>query len=268
LRIWFLCTLVMEKSRLKYNIPNVKKTLDVLEILARNPRGLTLAETIEKSGFTKTTVFRVLCTLENLGYVVKRAEDRKYSISRKLVALAYASLSELNLTEVSLDVMRNVRDTIKETTMLGTLADGECIMIEQVLGSHSFNFCGKAGMKSPLHASAPGKAFLAFLPDAECARLIDSFGLKSYTPSTITSKSALFKEIAKIRSLGFSTDSAEVISGVNCVGAPIFNSDGAITAVLWATGPAERFRAEDAQNQGAYLRSMADIISRRLGHIF
>ena len=250
----------------RYHIPNVKKTLTVLEMLAKHPRGMTVAQLMDATGYTKTTVFRVLCTLLDLGYLQKKSDDRTISISRKLVALAYASLSEKNLSEISLDVMREIRDYTGETVMLGVLLESECIMIDQVEGTHFFIFSGKLGMKSPLHASAPGKAILAFVGDEEREKLLSSITLNKITANTFTDRAKLADELKRIRARGYSTDEGEVISGVNCVGAPIFGTNGKFIAVVWVTATSERIRPEKFAEIGAFIKEKAAIISGRMGH--
>ena len=141
-------------------------------MLAKNPDGMTLPEISKTSGYSRSSIFRILCTLEDCGYVVKKEDERTFRMSRKLAALGYAAFGESNIVEKGMDILRQMRDRLGETSMLGTMLDEGCVMIEQAPGTYPFKFLGEIGMRIPFHASAPGKAMLAFLPDSEAERKI------------------------------------------------------------------------------------------------
>ncbi len=254
------------KSYERYHIPNLKRALDILEILARNPAGMTLGEISKAAKYTKNSVFRIICTLQDCGYVRKDADDRTIKISRKLVALGYASLGEVNLVEKSIDVMRLVRDRVNETTMLGSLLEDECVLIEQVACRHSFKFMGEIGMRFNLHASAPGKAMIAYLPKTEQAEIIKRIDFKKYNANTITSAADFLKELKTVKECGYALDRSEEIIGVHCVGAPVFDAHGYPIASIWVTGPSDRLKAAAFEEIGKYVRVQADVISNRLGY--
>lgn len=155
-------------SHERYHVPNLKRALEVFELLAKNPDGLTIPEIVKITHYSKSSTFRIVCTLEDCGYVVNDA--RVVRMSRKLAALGYAAFGESNIVEKSMDVIRSMRDDLGETAMLGTMLEDECVMIEQAPGRHPFKFLGEVGMRICFNASAPGKAILAYLPKDELAR--------------------------------------------------------------------------------------------------
>ena len=169
-----------EKSHERYHIPNLKRALEVFELLAKNPNGLSLPKIASTTGYSKNSIFRIICTLQDCGYI-KRNADRTVRISRKLAALGYASFGESNIVEKSMDVLRQMRDNLGETAMLGTMLEDECVLIEQAPGRFPFKFLGEVGMRICLNASAPGKAIMAYLPKDE-QETIASCSSFFYTP--------------------------------------------------------------------------------------
>ena len=255
-----------KNDKKRYVIPNLKKAFELMEILSKSPDGITFPQMLERMHCNKTSLFRILMTIEDMGYVRKSAETDAYSVSRKILSLAYAALCDRSLIGESMDVLRRLRDLTSETTMLGVLLDDECVMIEQEYGLHPFNFTGKLGMKSPLHASAPGKALLAALPEEECRRILSRITLTKNAANTITTIPGLERELEKISAKGYSSDESEAVDGVNCVAAAIRNTHGYPVAVIWITGPSNRVLAGEFELLGKRLRESAEIVSERLGY--
>ena len=255
-----------KKSYERYHIPNLKRALDVFELLAKNTGGLTLSEISAETKYSKNSIFRIVCTLQDCGYVLKEGDGRKIVMSRKLAALGYAGFGESNIVEKSMDVIRAMRDEFGESAMIGTLLQEDCVLLEQAPGRHPFKFLGEIGMRIPSLASAPGKAIFAFLPKDELKTRVEKLTFKIYNDNTISNKADFYKEMDVIRETGYSLDRGEEIAGVHCIGAPIFNSHGYPIAAVWITGPRERLPETKFVEVGKSIRAYADKISERLGY--
>ena len=253
-------------SRGRYHIPNLVRALAVLECLGGRPAGLTGAEIAAALKLTKNSVFRITRTLLDHGYLLREEDTRRFVLSRKLLALGYAGVGEQNLVEKALDVMRSLRDATRETVILGTLVGDKGMALEQVPGLHPFHFSVDPGNRLHLHTSAPGKALLAFLPEAERGALLSRMALPRFNRRTITRKDALRREMERIRACGFSVDRAEEFEGVHCVAAPVLNQAGHPVAAIWTTGPSDRVPLRSFDAVGRLVREHARRISRRLGH--
>jgi Fe-S cluster assembly ATPase SufC len=94
----------------RYHVPNLKRALEVFELLAKNPEGMSLPEIARATAHSKSSIFRIICTLEDCGYVRKNSDERTIRMSRKLAALGYASFGESNIVEKSMDILRMMRD--------------------------------------------------------------------------------------------------------------------------------------------------------------
>lgn len=249
----------------RYHIPNLKRALEVFELLAKEPDGKGMSEISRTTGYSKNSIFRIICTLEDCGYVVKNAEGRKFRISRKLAALGYASFGDYNIVEKSMDVLRALRDEIGETAMLGTLLDSGTVLVEQAPGRFPFKFLGEVGMICPLNTAAPSKAILGHLPKLEQEAKLKNAKFTRYNDKTICKKADFEKELAHVKKVGYGLDRCEQNEGVNCVGAPVFDAYNYPVAAIWITGPSERLKLDDLDRIGKIVRAYADKISERIG---
>ncbi|MFC1498648.1 IclR family transcriptional regulator [Verrucomicrobiota bacterium] len=250
----------------RYKVPNLERALIIMEHLINYPDGLRLIELTKALGFSKNSVFRITTTLLDKGYL-KRDEDTKcFSLSRKMLAMGHIALHEKPIVPLAIDIMRECRDILKETVLIGTIVETECVVLEQVLGSHPFKFSVDIGARLMLHVAAPGKALLANLPDNEQTNLINRIKLIRFNEKTITTKKALRTELQHIRKTGLAFDRGEQLHGIHCIAAPIFNQHGCPVAAIWTTGPADRLTESLFRKIGKVIQTHANKISRRLGH--
>ncbi len=248
----------------KYYVPNVIKTIKILELLAQTPLPLTQKEISRHTGYSTSIVFRILTTLEDCEYLAKD-ENRKYAISKKFAPISISATSQDDLIHNSLDILAQIRDNIMETTMLGVLVDGIFVVILQEQGKYSFSFHCKIGTRCPLHTGAGSKALMAFLPDREREAIVERMKFEKFNANTITSKSAFKRELERVAKCGYALDMEEYIHGMRCVGAPIFNDKNYPIAAVWATGPSDRMAESSLPEWGAYIAEQANRISQRLG---
>ena len=98
-----------------------------------------------------------------------------------------------------------------------------------------------------MHASAPGKVFLANIDDSERDDILSKIQFTKFTNNTITNATDLLVELERVKVCGYGVDMGEELSGVRCIGAPIYNQAGIIAASVWISGPAERLSNESIQ---------------------
>jgi len=257
---------VTGKGLQRYHVPNLVRALSILELLARHADGLSMIQIAGELGFPNNSVFRVTSTLFDRGYLNRDEKSRRFTLSRKFLALGYASISEKNVVEMSIDIMRQLRDTTKETVLLATLVGESMVVLAQVPGTHPFKFMVDPGARLHVHTSAPGKALLAFLPESERASIIGRMKLVKFNARTLTAKARLRAELERVRECGYAVDHAEQLEGVHCVGAPVRNQHGYPIAAIWITGPRNRIPATSFAALGREVLDHADRISARFGY--
>ena len=170
----------------KYSIPILEKGMEVIELIAQHSKGLTIQEMVNSMNHSKTSIYRIVCSLEEMGYLRKNIQSNSFSITRKLFKIGLSSLGNTTIIEHSYNPMRRLRDKLKETVVLGTLMGTKIVILEQVIGSHHFSFILKPGMGVCLHASAPGKIFMANIDTEERDEILSKIEYIPYTDNTIT----------------------------------------------------------------------------------
>lgn len=256
----------IEKPEENYKVPNLEKGIAVLEYLSLNNQGKTLQEIKVDLSISQTTAYRILNTLVRLDYLIYNDETKRYKLSRKLLTLGFRSLNEHNLLETVLPRLRELRDRVRETACFGVLGNEKGIFIEQAQGHHTFRFVLSPGKPFELHCSAPGKAIMAFLPNTVRDRYLACMNFVGYNDRTITTEAAYLKELEKVRALGYAIDNEEELSGVICIGAPIFNYTGYPCGAIWISGPKDRLPKETIRATSKCILEVTNHISAELGY--
>ncbi|HEX2973969.1 MAG TPA: IclR family transcriptional regulator [Tepidisphaeraceae bacterium] len=250
----------------RYKVPNLERGLRIMELLMDRPQGLSQSELVSRLGYSKTSVFRITMTLVEYGYLVRDEETKSLALSRKLLAMGTKALCETDLMASAIDVLRNLRDLIKETMLIGTIAGNEVIVLDQVLGAYPFKFSVDRGARLPIHTSAPAKAMLAFMPERECESIIQRIEFVRFNDRTITTAELFREELNTVREVGYALDHGEQLGGIHCVAAPVFDRHGYPIAGVWTTGPADRIPTSALPTIGKQIVSHVKVISARLGY--
>lgn len=223
----------------KYSVPVVRSTFRILEELAHS-KPLGLKEITHQTGIAKSTVFRILNTLVQIGYVI-RDSNRDYRISPVLGRLVNEESFNEELRRMALPLMLELRDKYGETVNLGVQQFDKVTYIEVVPSEFALRLQESRGASVPAHASALGKAILAFSPQEEMERLVRHQQLEIVTPNTITRPDDLLAEIRRVRTAGVAFDRGEGSLLAVCIGAPILDVHGNAVAAMSISGPASRF---------------------------
>jgi IclR family acetate operon transcriptional repressor len=216
----------------------------IVELLARQPLGLSSAQVARESGVTGNLAFRILKTLAAQGYCLQSPDSKAYTLSRRLLDLAGPKVGKRSLAVAAYEPMRSLRDLTGETVQLLIEAAGKAVVLEQVRGTHALQVCGQVGMRIPLHSCAPGKAILAWwLPDRRRSWLRDH-ALGRFTATTLSTQQSLMADLEESVARGYTVDRGEGIEGIHCVAAPILNQRGEPVAAITVMAPAARLPAE------------------------
>jgi IclR family acetate operon transcriptional repressor len=241
----------------------LSKVLQVLEALDAAPAGLQLRQVAHNTGINKSTAYRFLAHLESEGYLF-RDDDGAYIVAPKLARLGAGMAYHATLRHCARPVMQRLWSMTTETVNLGVL-DGLTVLYLDVMEStHSFRMVSEIGMRRPLYCTSLGKSMLAFVEDRDSA--LQSMRLERVGPHTITSQARLRRELAKIAQQGFAVDDEEAGLGSRCVGAPIFDQSGKVTAAISVSGPITRINRDRLMVFARAVREGALSVSAKLGY--
>lgn len=246
----------------KYSVPVVRSTFRILQELGRAEL-LGLSEITQRTGISKSTVFRILSTLQELGYVLRDA-DRIYRISPTLAQLAGEEASGEALRRLALPHMLELRDKYGETVNLGIRYFDKVTYLEVVPSEFALRLEEVRGASVPAHASSLGKAILAFSPRSAVESLVRGRPLERITPNTICDPDEFLAELKRVNNTGFAFDRGEGSLLAVCIGAPILDAQGNAIAALSISGPAQRFRPKKDSPVVASLLNVTAEISRTL----
>lgn len=226
---------------------------------------LGVTEASKRLGLHKSTVSRLLGTLERGGFVEQVSDTRRYRLGLQLASLAGLAVTQLDLSSAARPYLVNLAAQSEETATLSVLDGDEAVNIDQVAGPHPVKDLGWIGRRLPLHASAGGKPLLASLSAEQLERWLQQ-PLPAYTERTVTSPEQLRRELQEMLACGYVIVSEEYEPGLTAVGAPVYDYHREIVASITVSGPTFRLRPEHLQTAARLVKETAERISARLGY--
>ena len=226
-------------------------------------KSVAFADLARAVPFARTTVHRILYSLEKLGYVEKDEFKSHYQLAPKFFELTGPAVHFRRLQSIAKSVMQNLLLRFGETVNLGVLEDGEVVYIDVLQSPSALRIAAVPGERNPVHCTSLGKAMLAFLPESEVRSILEHNPMIRRTPKTITQQKHLLEHLSAVRERAVALDMEENVNGVVCVASPIFDQSGKVIAGLSVSGPATRMDPKLAQVQEE-IRSSASALSRML----
>lgn len=222
------------------HIDLVEKTMRVLEALAGNPTEGSLKDIAVQARLVKSSTFRILYTLKELGYVQQAGVNGTYRPSPKLAALSRKAASEPAFLEIARPHLSRLRDEVWESVWLAQLRHGKVILVDVVEASHALRLRYDIGDQCPCHATSLGKAIAAHLSPPELECMLGKGKLRRFTRHTMTSRSRLRTELARARRNGFTVNNEETTEGAIIFGAPVLDVQGKVFAAMSVSVPTAR----------------------------
>jgi DNA-binding IclR family transcriptional regulator len=243
------------------SIAVLDKTFTILEVMARTGRPLSLAELAEECRAPKPTVFRILKSLRDLGYVEQPDKGEAYSLSERLSSLREYGRDEA-VRDKALPVMQSLHAEFDETVNLGLL-EGLYIRYAHVIETtQPLRWIVKPGARDLFHTTALGRAIAAHLPAEQQARLVTKLCAALPSRGRAAVRATLEKELAATRERGFALEEQETVEGVACVATPLAPF-GEPLAAISVSVPVHRF---PATQRAALIRAVQQVTARAAVH--
>ena len=204
-------------------------------------------------------------TLERRGYLRRDAASGRYRLGLKILSLGGDAQSNLDIADVALPFMRSLVERVHLTAHLAVLDQGEAVYIEKVEAPGFFKVNTWVGRRMYLHSTSVGKALLAWLPKQELEAIVRQQGLKKRTPKTIHTASRLLADLELVREQGHAVDDEENSLGARCLGAPIFDAEGNVTAALGVSGTLTQVDEENLPKIADALKETRGTFEQLLG---
>lgn len=241
----------------------VERALDVLLCFSQDGPNLTLTQISERVGIHKSTVHRLLATLESRRLVQRDHLSGTYHLGSRLMEMAFLVLQSNDLTRLARPYMDGLAAEHRETVDLAVLEGADVVYLQVVESPQRVKLAAAPGQRLPAFCTATGKAFLAYLPEEQVQDILKQ-GLIKYTEHTKVTQQELQQDLRLTRERGFATSEQEYEDGINAVATPILDVNDYPIAAIAVAGPSFRLSHERMLALGPALQATAVTIAREI----
>jgi DNA-binding IclR family transcriptional regulator len=213
---------------------SLDRALVLLDELANGPK--TLDQLAERLSVHKSTVFRLLRTLESHRFV-QRNGVRYYRLGTSLFEMAFRALDERDVRRSVEPALRALNAETGHTVHLASYEDGEVIYIDKYESRHNVRMYSRIGRRAALHCTAVAKVLVAALPVDQRQVVASSIEYQKMTPNTITTPREYLAELALVAERGYAVDNEEHEEHIHCVAAPVRGARGEVLAAMSLSVP-------------------------------
>jgi len=225
-------------------------SFEILEYL-RHRDYSSLSTIADELDIAKSTVHRHLKTLERLEYVVGDGDE--FAVGLRFLGLAEAARSRDDAVRLARETTPELASETGERAQFVVEEHGYGVCISRATGAHAVKTAPRIGSRMPMHATAAGKAILAFESEDRLEEILGERGLDPVTAESITDEAALREELATVREQGYAVNREEHITGLTAFGAPVRRSDGSVVGAFSISGPTNRFADPEKEDEIATL---------------
>lgn len=240
----------------EYEVATLKKGLLILDLL-REGKILTLTEIAEAQNLNKTTAFRMLNTLENMEYIVKRG--KYFMVNKK----KFQSQSQEKLDWTVMQTPYQLGVSEAEGIYIGVLEDSDVVMKQVIKPPFKESYPSEIEERSPAYISALGKVILANLEPEKRDKIISLFPFNLATGNTFADKETFLQHLNVIQKQGFALDDEERFEGVRCIAVPVYQNDFVVAAVAIA-GPTDKMKKKRIRGLTKEVISVSKEITKEL----
>lgn len=245
------------------SVRSIQRALNILLCFTWDERELTLTEIVEKIGLAKSTVSRLLTTLELEGFIAKDQKTNRYKLGHNIYYLGLIAKESLDIRKISRPIMEEIGQVSQETVNLYLLDHRDRVCFEQVESPLPIKKSERIGERVSIWQGATGRSILAHLKESIWHEMVKE--LRPITEDTIADPDAFINELNRIRERGYAVSIGEKNAEVGCVAAPIFDAHRKVIGCLAISGPRFRF-PENIDYYSRLVTEGAKKISNQLGY--
>lgn len=239
--------------------------LRILEAVSSRGGVSSLVDIARRTGLHRSTTHHLLQALVGMGYLHQDPSSRGYEPAARLFRLTGRTWTPEQLGEIAQPYVAELTRRSEEGSSLAAYHDGGITIVAKRDPDSPVRVVQDLGTRRAIHATAVGKAILAWLPAPEQVNYLGGAPFERFTPRTLVERVALETEIKRVRAAGCAIDDEEHIEGIRCVAAPVFGYSGHVVASLCALGPKSRMTRRKLRDLRAPLFALARALSERLG---
>ncbi len=216
-------------------VPAVDKCFKILEFLAasKNPSGIT--ELSQGLGYHKSTVFNIIYTLVDLGFL-ETTPGNKVRLGSRLYALGREAGADGFLISKIHPYLEEINQKTNLSVFLGRREGPKAVILDKVDSPNDIKVSSETGMKIPLIAGAGGKVLLSQLPETQIDKILSEQRLKKFTSFTLTDRIQFKNKVREVRREGFALDDEEYLEGIRALAIPLKVGRPDVQAAIWMVG--------------------------------
>lgn len=255
----------MPEQRSRQTIQSVERAVAVLRSFSEAEPELGVTEIACRLDLHKSTVSRILATLQQEGLASQNPDNGKYRLGLGLISLAGMALGQLDVRGVAQPFLGALVELSRETVDVVVLEGNECVTVDRARSPQPIRYVSWIGRRMSLHCTAAGKVLLAHLPAEERLELL-SAPLRGYTEKTIVDNQTLERSLAQIRRQGYAIVHEEFEEGFSGIAAPVSDHTNTVVAAISIAGPTYRIGPGQIEAFAAPLQQTAADVSAAMGH--
>ena len=256
----------------KYPVQTVMKAIEIINHLAKDTsgRGVAISEFSRVLGLGKSTVHRILDTLQFYGYIDQDAETNRYRLGWELYKIGQVIPQQNQLFNINQSLLVDLSNKTQEVVNLGTLKRNETVIISKIESPRTgLRVSVNPGEYEAIHATALGKMMISEMDADQIQALFNNEDqLPTHTPNTISTVSELLKEVKMTRQRGYAVDAEELCLGLYCMAMPVRDYTGKIVAAISVSSAASRINDETKKLILESLEETTRKVSESLGYSF
>lgn len=256
---------IRDRSATVEPVQVIVKAFDVIEALARDGE-LGVSELSERTGLTKSSIYRFVRTLIQLGYVKQNEKNDKYDLTIRLFQMGSSVLGQSDVLAAAGTIIEQLSQETKEAIHVAVLDGSDIVYVDTADSAHhALTMSPRIGGRTPAHCTALGRVLLSDKPDEEIRNLYQSRGLEPRTRDTVTDLGALLTITQRVREEGIAVDYEEYEEGLICVATPLRDRSGSVVAAMALAAPRVRLPQHRIEEVAKRMRRASEDVGRLSG---
>ncbi|MFD1674201.1 IclR family transcriptional regulator [Alicyclobacillus fodiniaquatilis] len=223
----------------------ILKGVDIIKYIADQPHAKGVSEIARDLGMNRSTVYKLLDTLQQVGFVHKSERNATYTLGAGLVRLAHQALNQLDIRTFAQNALAELNHATQETIHLGILDEDMVVYVAKLESKQTVRMHSRVGNTSPLYCTGIGKAILSTWSEERLDAYFARTKLHKYTAHTVTDEMALRQMLQQIAQQGYAMDDCEHEAEVRCMAAPLYKNN-VLYGAFSVTAPVYRFDDDTA----------------------
>ncbi len=248
----------MATEKTSDNVRAVDRALDILMAFTATDYELTAGQLLKRVDLSRPTLYRLLYTLEQSGFLVSSGEPQKFRLGPAVAHLSHVWTSSLDLNEMAKPMLRRLWEKTGETVALFIPQGAYRSCISELPCTQPLSFKRGVGYRERIVLGASGRAILAYMD-------ITPELLKEYAAGTKLDPKKYAEDLQSTRERGYAISNQEIIQGAVSIAAPFFNSGGQVAGSVGIFGPSARLDAGQVKELGELLVEETTLFSEALG---